>query len=207
MTRAGSDITCRWLQDQEVASQVMNAACRAEDQQQLQVRHFRSVLHGAATALFVSAVVLWIVGSIYPVYFPLCWPVSGSHPATMICPAGSSAPSAADVPLVLGIGALGAALSAALNLAGLKTAGVRFSLTVVQGLNKIVLSAITAVLGIIILRTVTSAPDFLATQPGPLTTAVVFGYSQQVFTGVIDRQANAVLNAASPATPATPPAK
>ena len=97
----------------------------------------------------------------------------------MICPAGSSAPSAADVPLVLGIGALGAALSAALNLAGLKTAGVRFSLTVVQGLNKIVLSAITAVLGIIILRTVTSAPDFLATQPGPLTTAVVFAYSGQ----------------------------
>jgi hypothetical protein len=127
--------------------------------------------------------------------------VSGSQPATMICPAGGSAPSAADVPLVLGIGALGAALSAALNLAGLKTAGVRFLLTVVQGLNKIVLSAITAVLGIIILRTVTSAPDFLATQPGPLTTAMVFGYSQQVFTGVIDRQANAVLNAASPATP------
>jgi hypothetical protein len=55
MTRAGSDITCRWLQDQQVASQVMNAACRAEDQQQLQVRHFRSVLYGAAIALFVSA--------------------------------------------------------------------------------------------------------------------------------------------------------
>ena len=70
----------------------MNAACRAKDQQQLQVRHFRSVLYGAATALFVSAVVLWIVGSIHPAYFPLCWPVSGSHPATMICPTGGSAP-------------------------------------------------------------------------------------------------------------------
>ena len=51
--RAGSDITCRWLQDQQVASQVMNEACRAEDQKQLQVRHFRSVLYGAAIALFV----------------------------------------------------------------------------------------------------------------------------------------------------------
>ena len=193
--------------DQQVASQVMNAACRAEDQQQLQVRHFRGVLYGAATALFVVAVVLWIVGSIHPAYFPLCWPVSGSHPATMICPTGGSAPSAADVPLVLGIGALGAALSVALNLAGLKPTGVRFSLTVAQGLNKIVLGAITAVLGIIILRTVTNAPGFLATQPGLLTTAVIFGYSQQLFTGVIDRQANALLNAASPASPAAPPAK
>lgn len=187
--------------DQQVASQVMKAACRAEDQQQLQVRHFRSVLYGAATALFVAAAVLWIVGGIHPAYFPLCWPASGSHPATMTCPTGGSAPSAADVPLVLGIGALGAALSVALNLAGLKPTGVRFSLTVAQGLNKIVLGAITAVLGIIILRTVTNAPGFLATQPGLLTTAVVFGYSQQLFTGVIDRQANALLNAAAPTTP------
>jgi hypothetical protein len=187
--------------DQQAAAQVMNAACRAEDQQQLQVRHFRSVLYGASAALLVVVAVLWIVGSIHPAYFPLCWPVSGSHPA-MICPTGGSKPTAADVPLVLGLGALGAALSVALSLADLKPAGVRFSLTVAQGLNKIVLGAIIAVLGIIVLRTVTNAPGFLGTQPGLLTTAVVFGYSQQVFTRLIDRQASQLTNAASPATPA-----
>ena len=187
--------------DQQVAAQVMNSACRAEDQQQLQVRHFRGVLYGASAALLVVVAVLWIVGAIHPAYFPLCWPVSGSHPA-MICPTGGSKPSAADVPLVLGLGALGAALSVALNLADLKPAGVRFSLTVAQGMNKIVLGAIIAVLGIIALRTVTSAPGFLGTQPGLLATAVVFGYSQQLFTGLIDRQANQLTNAASPATPA-----
>jgi len=107
----------------------MNAACRAEDLQQLQVRHFRSLLYGASAALLAVVVVLWIVGAIHPAYFPLCWPVSGSHP-TMICPTGGSAPSKADVPLVLGMGALGAAFSVALNLASLKPAGVHFSLTV-----------------------------------------------------------------------------
>jgi hypothetical protein len=151
----------------------------------------------------VVVVVLWILGAIHPAYFPLCWPVSGSHPS-MICPTGGSEPSAADVPLVLGMGALGAALSVALNLAGLQPAGVRFSLTVAQGLNKIVLGAITALLGIIVLRTVTNAPGFLATQPGLLTTAVVFGYSQQLFTRLIDRQADQLTNAASPSTPAAP---
>jgi len=186
--------------DQQVASQVMNAAYRAEDLQQLQVRHFRGVLYGASAALLVVVAVLWIVGAIHPAYFPLCWPKSGSnHP---ICPTGGHAPSAADVPLALGIGALGAALSVAVNLVGLQPAGVRFSLTVAQGLNKIVLGAITALLGIIVLRTVTSAPGFLATQPGLLTTAVVFGYSQQVFTRLIDRQADQLTNAASPAAPA-----
>ena len=193
--------------DQQVASQVMCVACRAEDQQQLQVRHFRGVLYCAAAALFATAVVLWIVGSIHPAYFPLCWPASGSRTGAMICPTGGSAPSAADVPLVLALGALGAALSVALNLTALKPAGVRFSLTVAQGLNKIALGAITAVLGIIILRTVTNEPGFLGTQQGLLTAAVIFGYSQQLFTGVIDRQASALQNAASTATPASQPAK
>jgi hypothetical protein len=187
--------------DQQVASQVMNAACRAEDSQQLQVRYFRGVLYGASAALLAVVVVLWIVGGIHPAYFPLCWPVSGSHPS-MICPTGGSEPSPADVRLVLGMGALGAALAVALNLAGLQPAGVRFSLTIAQGLNKIVLGAITAVLGIIVLRTVTSAPGFLASQPGLLTTAVVFGYSQQLFTRMIDRQASQLMNAASPSAPA-----
>ena len=191
--------------DQQVAAQVMNAAYRAEDLQQLQVRHFRGVLYGASGVLLAVVAVLWIVGAIHPAYFPLCWPVPGSHP-TMICPTGGSEPSEADIPLVLGLGALGAALSVALNLASLKPAGVRFSLTVAQGLNKIVLGAITAVLGIIALRTVTNAPGFLATQPGLLTTAVVFGYSQQLFTRLIDRQANQLMNAASPTSPAQLPA-
>jgi hypothetical protein len=37
----------------------------------------------------------------------------------------------------------------ALNLTALKPAGVHFSLTIAQGLNKIVLGAIIAVLGIL----------------------------------------------------------
>jgi hypothetical protein len=178
----------------------MNAACRAEDMQQMHVRHFRGVLYGAAAVLLAVAAVLWIAGGIHPAYLPLCWPVSGSHSA-MICPTGRSAPGMGDVPLVLGMGALGATLSVALNLAGLGPAGVRFSLTVAQGLNKIFLGAITALLGIIVLRTVTNLPGFLATQPGLLTTAVVFGYSQQLFTRLIDRQASQLMNAASPTTP------
>lgn len=190
--------------DQQVAAQVLKAAYRAEDQQQLQVRHFRGVLYGASAALLAVVAVLWIVGAIHPAYFPLCWPAGGSHPA-MICPTGGSEPSAASVPLVLGLGALGAALAVALNLADLKPAGVRFSLTVAQGLNKIVLGSITAVLGIIFFRTVTNAPGFLGTQPGLLTTAVVFGYSQQLFTRLIDRQATQLTNAASPATAAAQP--
>jgi hypothetical protein len=192
--------------DQQVAAQVFNAACRAEDQQQLQVRHFRGVLYGTAAALFIVVAVLWIVGSLYPKYFPVCWPTpSAHHPMMMICPNGGSQASTGNMPLVLGMGGIGAVLSVAINLAGLKPAGVRFSLTVAQGLLKIALGAITALLGIILLRTQTNAPGFLASQAGLLTTAVVFGYSQQVFTRLVDRQANTLMDAASTKTPAADP--
>ena len=39
-------------------------------------------------------------------------------------------------------------------------------------------------------------------RPGLLTTAVIFGYSQQLFTRLIDRQANQLINAASPTSAA-----
>ena len=191
--------------DQQVAAQVMNAACRAEDLQQLRVRHFRGVLYGTSFVLFVVVAVLWILGSVRSTYFPLCWPVPGSKPSTLICPTGGHAASIGSVPIILGMGAIGALLAVALNLAGLKPAGARFSLTVAQGLLKIPFGAITAVLGIILLHTLTNAPGLLATQAGLLTAAVVFGYSQQLFTRLVDNQASVLLNAVAPTTPAAQP--
>ena len=103
---------------------------------------------------------------------------------------------------MLGLGTIGATLAVAKNLAGLKPVGVRYSLSVAQGLVKVALGAITAVLGLLILQTQTSLPGVLGSQQALLAAAVVFGYSQQIFTGLIDRQASSLMDAASPTTPA-----
>lgn len=115
----------------------------------------------------------------------------------MVCPSGGKTGSGADPPLVVGIGSIGAALAVARSLAGLKPVGVRYSLSVGQGLIKIALGAITAVLGIIILSAAETNIGFLGSQEGLLATAVVFGYSQQLFTKLIDQQATDLENAAS----------
>jgi hypothetical protein len=188
--------------DQEIAAAAMSEACKAEDLEQSQVRSFRSVLLGTFLGLFILVVILGIVGAAHPAYFPLCWKQSTGK---MICPSGGSAPSSADVPLILALGGVGAALAVALNLAGLKPVGVRYSLSVAQGLLKIAFGAITAMLGIIIVRTQSSVSGFLGSQAGLLTAAVVFGYSQQLFTRLIDRQASSLMKAASPATPPSVP--
>jgi hypothetical protein len=184
--------------DQQIASMVMSEACKAEDQQQSQVRRFRNVLLGTFVCLFIVVVVLGVIGAMHPAYFPLCVAKQGSTttPPKMICPSGGSIAGTADLPLVLGIGGVGAVLAVARNLAGLKPVGVRYSLSVGQGLVKIAFGAITAMLGIFILSTQTSV-GFLGSQVGLLSTAVVFGYSQQLFTKVIDQQANDLLKAAS----------
>lgn len=193
--------------DQQVAALVMNEACRAEDLQQSQVRHFRNVLIGTFIGLFILVVVLALLGSAHPSYFPVCLQSAqkqGTQAATTICPTGGSAASGADLTLVLLLGGVGATLAVALNLAGLKPAGVRYSLSVAQGLLKIAFGAITAMLGIIILSTQATASGILGSQAGLLATAVVFGYSQQLFTKLIDRQASDLLNAASSTTKASP---
>jgi hypothetical protein len=103
------------------------------------------------------------------------------------------------------MGAVGAVLAVARNLAGLKPAGVRYSLSVAQGLVKIAFGAITGMLGIIILSTQSTVPGILGSQAGLLTVAVVFGYSQQLFTKLIDQQANDMINAAASTTKASTP--
>jgi hypothetical protein len=190
--------------DQQIAAQAMGEACRAEDQQQAQVRHFREVLIGTFVCLLMVAVLLGLVGYFHPAYFPLCLPKQGGGTKAMICPSGGGNANGADLPLILGIGALGAALAVARNLTALKPIGVHYSLSVAQGLVKITLGALIAVLGIILMSTqvtATSLPGVLGTQAALLAAGLVFGYSQQLFTGAIDRQATSVQNAASPATP------
>jgi len=190
--------------DQQIAAEAMGEACTAEDQQQFQVSRFRRMLFGTFAALLVLVVFMGIVGNIEPGYFPLCLAEQGVK-GTLICPTGAHTPGGADLPLVLGLGAIGASLAVATSLARQKlVVGVRYSLSVAQGLVKVAFGALTAVLGIIILGTQTSnVPGILGTQAGLLTAAVVFGYAQQIFTRVIDKQASSLVNAASPSTPPT----
>jgi hypothetical protein len=190
--------------DQQIAAEAMGEACTAEDQQQFQVSRFRRMLFGTFAALLVLVVFMGIVGNIEPGYFPLCLAEQGAK-GTMICPTGDHTRGGANLPLVLGLGAIGASLAVATSLARQKlVVGVRYSLSVAQGLVKVAFGALTAVLGIIILGTQTSnVPGILGTQAGLLTAAVVFGYAQQIFTRVIDKQASSLVNAASPSTPPT----
>jgi hypothetical protein len=181
--------------DQQIAAMAMGEATRAEDQQQAQVRRFRGVLLGTFLGLLIVVALLAILGSVHPGYFPLCVQKQATNGATTVCPTGGSNPGKADLAFIMAIGGIGAVLAVVTNLTGLQPTGVRYSLSVAQGLVKIPFGAITAMLGIIILSTQSNI-GVLATHAGLISTAAVFGYSQQLFTKVIDKRADDLLNQA-----------
>jgi hypothetical protein len=186
---------------QQIVAEAFGACCSAEDMQQTQVRLFRGVLLGTFAGLLIPIIALSAAAAKHPGLLPMCLHTSVK---AMFCASGNKSPTGGDLPLVLSVGAVGAALAVAKTLAGLSVAGVRYSLSVAQGLLKIALGAITAMLGLLLLQT-QNLPGVLASQAGVLMAAVVFGYAQQLFTTFIDQRAASLLRAASPTTPPAGP--
>lgn len=187
-------------EDQLIASEALTGANRTEDRQQWEVKRFRGLLVLTFAALVLVIAAVGILGSFRPAYFPLCGTAS-----THFCPNGGSSPGVIDIWLIMGLGMLGALLSGVIALSQSKPGGVHYSLSAVQALNKVGLGALTAVLGIIVLRTLLSSHStVLSGQPELLAAAAAFGYSQQLFTGLMDKKASGLQDAASPQTPAQP---
>src|SRR6266699_4069033 len=95
---------------EQIAAEAFGAACAAEDVQQTQVRRFRGVLLGTFVSLLVPIAVLCVTAFMHPALLPMCLHTAA---ANSICASGSAAPGSADLPLVLGLGAIGAALAVA----------------------------------------------------------------------------------------------
>jgi hypothetical protein len=160
----------------------------------LQVRAFRTTLGLTFLGALAVAIGLGFAAHFNPGFFPFCVKTG----TTMACPSGGTTPSGSDVPLVMGVGALGAILSFVISLSSINPPSVRYSLSGVQGLLKIAFGALTAVIGIMALTTVSSSSStVLNSQLKLLVAAAVFGYSQQLFTSVLDRKGTSLQNAAA----------
>src|SRR5215210_1553383 len=99
-----------------------------------------------------------------------------------------------DVPAVEIIGVLAAALAGAFALRQIRGTSTPYSLPVAVAVLKLPSGALTAVLGLVLMRGgFVPGLSALDTSAQILAWAVVFGYSQQILTRLVDRQANSVL--------------
>jgi hypothetical protein len=147
------------------------------------------------------------LGAIQPDAAPLCF----ESVAKVVCPtdevrfaAGASrdidaATAAAagplDIALVELLGAIAAMVATAASLRGYRAVPSPYSIPVALALLKIATGALTAVLGLMLLRgAFIPGLGGIDTQAQVLAWAIVFGYAQQLFTRYIDAQAQSIVS-------------
>ena len=189
----------------------------------IRVRSFRNIILAAALLLMVVAVGLGILGSINPGLTPLCF----APDDTAVCPthqaaiaqgetpdqAMSATASGWDIWLVELIGIVAATVATAFALRKIRGTSTPYSLPVALAMLKLPTGALTAFLGILLMRGgFVPGLSALDTSAQILSWAIVFGYSQQLFTRFVDDQAQSVLadiggrGASGDRTPAAKPA-
>jgi hypothetical protein len=228
-TRAGKIKTNLKEKQEDLARDYMSEALKAvnleQGKQRAQLRTFRNILLVTTAILTVVVVGFLVMGSLRPQAFPLCFPmpattsgdvattpsgdVNAKQVPTWLCPTGETKTpghNREDTFIVALYGLMGAALAAAIFISKTQRTEVAYSFTTVQAVLKVPSGVASAVLGIVALGSgLFPVVPGLSSQGGILTWAVVFGYSQQLFTRLLDRRAEQLLGTGQPAAVAPQP--
>jgi hypothetical protein len=214
--------------DRDVLISGFRVAAAERSREIQRIRSFRNVIVGATAFLAAGALAFAVLGAVRPQLVPLCFYVL--EDANVVCPTAEEATTSApgspppepsresideimrdttgpwDVALVMIVGLLAAALAAAVSLRGIRGTSVPYSLPTALAVLKLPSGALTAVLGIVLMRgEFVPGLSALDTSAQILAWAVIFGYAQQLLTGLLDRQAQTVLDGLGGRDPAPEP--
>jgi len=178
-------------------SRTVQAGYDAVDGAHTRLRNLRNVLWSttACIALLVSIFVGFV--ATHPSAVPLCFE---PQPADNLvaCPTGESLnqqPQSLDVVVVGLLGLLGGALAAAISIRNLRGTSTPYDLPIALAGLKVPVGALTAIGALIAVRgEFVPGLSALDSQEQILAYALVFGYAQQLLTGLIDRKARDVMS-------------
>lgn len=178
----------------------VRGASSAALREQLRVASFRNVLVASAVVMTLLAVGVAVIGFITPTTIPLCFEPEKAAQTTVVCPTGqstllSAAASRMDLLIVELMGLIAASMAAAAAIRGIRGSSEPYGLPVALALLKLPTGAITAFLGILLMRgQFLPGLSALDTSAQILAWAIIFGYAQQLFTRLVDQQAHTVLD-------------
>ena len=177
----------RWNENErECLAQCISAVYEESDKENVRLRSFRNVLLGATLALAILAIIFAIFGALSPAAINRLADSSSS---------GSSlAPSSADIFVIEMLGLISAALVGAVAIRHIHGTSTAYGVPMASLLLKLPMGALTAVAGILMVRAGIGGPALPAATDHLAAYALLFGASQQGFTGLVDRQAHNVLS-------------
>jgi hypothetical protein len=183
----------------------VRAAYSALEREYVRVRSFRNIVLGVTACLAVVAVTIAVVTAIRPTVLPICF----TPEAKVVCATGEAPYSGGDLDNAVSnvvshwdyivlevVGLVAAAVAAAATLRQINGTSTPFEVPVVLALLKLPTGALTAVLGLLLMRgQFVPGLSNLDTSAQIVAWAVVFGYAQQLFTRLVDERGQAVLSA------------
>jgi hypothetical protein len=181
----------------------MRTAYSSSTSSHVRVRSFRNTIYFAScvTALAVASLVL--VGYLAPGAIPMC-----NTAATRCIVAGSTVPAWNHVLVAAVIGAAAGILAGVTSLGRLRGSSVPYSLAFALGLFKGPCGALSAILGVLLIRAGLPGGDLgTNTTAGLVGWVVVFGASQQLVTRLADQKGQSVLEGVTSGTGNKPRAR
>jgi hypothetical protein len=202
----------------------VRAASSAALREHVRLRSFRNVVVVTAVLMALLAIGVALTGFFRPTLIPLCFAPEESGQAVVVCPTAQSAPfpttrqsgtspqqpgtqvqdiddatkqtaSPQDLIVVELVGLTAAAVATAAAIRSIKGSSERYGLPVALAALKLPTGAITAFLGLLLMRgQFVPGLSALDTSAQILAWALVFGYAQQLFTRLVDRQGQTVLD-------------
>jgi len=205
------------IHDRDAIVTAVRGATSAGRREVTRVRSFRNVLYVAALMLSVVAVLMALIGKSDPNALPICF----APDTKIVCPtaenplpgqngASTGQPSAAeqrdiddvtrettspwDIFIVELVGLIAASVAAAAALRNIRGTSTPYSLPVALALLKLPTGALTALLGLLLMRgNFVPGLSALDSSAQIIAWAIVFGYAQQLLTRLVDQQAHTVL--------------
>ena len=162
------------------------------DQQHSRLRSFRNQVLGAAFLIAVCVGAFVAIVATHPNWVPLCFTPSPGH---LVCPTGGAAPLGSDVVVVALLGLLGGTLAGAVSIRKVRGTSTPYDVPTALAVLKVPFGTMTAIGTLVVIR-----GDFipglsaLDSQVQILSYALLFGYAQQLLTGLIDRHAQEILS-------------
>jgi hypothetical protein len=198
----------------------MRAASSAALREQIRLHSFRNVVVATTVLLTLLAIGFAVMGILSPKMLPLCFEPEAGARVLVVCPTNQSEARAIgavpgapgelpddidevvrktvtplDIVAVEVVGLAAAAIAAAAAIRNIRGSSERYGLPVALAMLKLPTGAMTAVLGLLLMRGQFFPGLSALDSPAQiLAWALVFGYAQQLFTRMVDQQAHTVLD-------------
>ena len=177
--------------DKEAVVQAVWAASLEARREVVRVQNFCIVLYATAMSLAIVAIGLAAWGLTEPSHVPVCFRPEDD---VQVCPTGADY-KPIDILLIEFVGLLAGAVSGAAGLRHMNGRTTRLGLPVALAVMKLPTGALTAVLGLLLMRgNFLPGLSNLDTSAQIIAWAIVFGAAQQLVTGLVDRRAQDVLS-------------